>query len=347
MKRNNGVDDLIYSPSDGVSYAVKYLENARKNLAAGYGLRFPIDEIARNYPVPPLMPGKVMTVQAKSHHGKSAYMNFWQNDLAERLADNHRREDIIIAVLAENMVEEALIGEMLRQAERMGKRGELSSMDTVRLVASEIQTTPIYYIGESIARSDDGMPRPTMTNIGRAIGRIIEQRKDKGLKTHIQGVFVDYIQAMPLDNEVLGAMPDKTRRLQVRSDFFGLRRLAVKYKTPCVLASQSKQDFPAPREMQVPTLYSHQETSAIPQHTDADIGLWMPKNDLPYNELITFKKISYRVTENIAWMRINKQRGFDPETLKLLPAATEYHPLIMDFNTGTYSPANLEEVNLN
>ncbi|MCP4143187.1 MAG: hypothetical protein GY755_23350 [Chloroflexi bacterium] len=344
----SNIDSLIYSPSDGVSYSVKYLEKARANIKAGLGLRFPIAKIAEEYPMPPLMPGKIFTVQGKSHNAKSMFIDFWKNDLAEKLHENHRKEDIIISVLAEDMVEEALAGELLRQAERQGVRGKLTSMDTVRMVAGEIASTPIYYIGQSIARANENMIKPTMSNVARAIARIIELRKDKGLNTHVQGVFVDYIQAMPMDSEVVGGMPDKVRRLQVRADFFGLRQLAAQIPAPCVLASQSKQklDGGQAETMQTPYLYDHQETSAIPQHTDADMGIWLPKTSLEYGTTITHKgkrDILYPVIDNLAWISINKQRGFNPETLQKLPAGMKY-PLNIDFERGTFSLANLEEM---
>ena len=335
------IDELIYSPSDGVSYAVKYLEAARNNIKAGLGLRFPIDEIAESYPVPPLMPGKVLTLQGKSHNGKSMFLDFWKSNLAERLESNHRKEDIIISILAEDMVEEQLAYELMRQAERMNMRGDLSSMDNIKIVAAEIASTPIYYIGSSIARAAESTLMPTMSNVARAIARIIEQRKDKGLDTAVQGVFTDYIQAMPMDNEVIGGMPDKTRRLQVRADFFGLRKMAMKIPAPCVMASQSKQNlgYALGDNMQLPGLYDHQETSAIPQHTDTDFSIWMPKTDLQFGETVTHdsgKAITYTVSDDYAWFRCNKQRGFDPDTLQRLPAGM-YWPLRINFETGDFS----------
>ena len=344
------IDDLIYSPSDGVTYAVEYLEKARANIKAGLGLRFPIEKIARDYPVPPLMPGKVLTFQGQSHNGKSMFLNFWKNNLAQRLEDNHRQEDIIISILAEDMVEEQMVSELLAAAEKHNMRGKLSDMDTVKIVAAKIATTPIYYIGSSIKRAKSDAPLPTMSNVARAIARIIEQRKDKGMNTVVQGVFADYIQAMPMDNEVIGMLPDKTRRLQVRQDFFGLRRLAAQIPAPCVMASQSKQALGGhlSDNMYLPGLYDHQETSAIPQHTDTDFSIWMPKTNLKYGTNVTHEgghPISFTVRDDLAWMRCNKQRGFDPNTLRLLPAGM-FWPLEIDFDNGTYSLADVEKLEI-
>jgi len=344
------IKDLVYTPQDSVNYAYQYLKKARDNIKAGLGLRFPIKSIAEDYPVPPLMPGKVLTFQGKSHNAKSMFLNFWKNDLAQRLEENHRKEDIIISILAEDMVEEQMISELMHEAGKSNSSGKLLSMDDVKMVSANVASTPIYYIGQSIARARENAPLPTMSNVGRAIAWIVEQRKEKGMNTTIQAVFADYIQAMPMDSEVIGMLPDKTRRLQVRADFFGLRRLAAQIPAPCVMASQSKQklDGQLGEYMQTPGLYDHQETSAIPQHTDTDFSIWMPKTSLPYNKEVTHeggKPITYTVTDNLAWARCNKQRGFDPETLQLLPAGM-FWPLKIDFERGTFELADLENTTL-
>ncbi len=347
---SNEVRSLIYTPAESVSAAVKYVEDARRNIELGLGLRFPIDKIAQEYPVPPLMPGKILTFQGKSHNGKSMFLDFWKSNLAEHLERNHRSEDIIISILAEDMVEEQMAYELMRQAEKMNMRGKMSSMDNIKIVAAEIAATPIYYIGASILRAGESEIQPTMTNIGRAIDMIIEERKDAGKSTNIQGGFADYIQAMPLDNDVLGNMPDKTRRLQVRADFYGLRKLAARLPAPFVLASQSKQTLGGgqPDTMQTPYLYDHQETSAIPQHTDTDFSIWMPKTDLEFGTKQTHKgkhDIMYDVSDDLAWLRCNKQRGFNVETFERLPAGMKW-PLRIDYKTGTYDVADLESMSL-
>lgn len=344
---SNEIDGLIYSPDQAISAATSYIQSARDNLKSGLGLHFPIPEIASEYPVPPLLPGKICTVGAKSHNGKSMFLDFWKADLAKRIMLNQRNQDIIISILAEDMVEEQMAAQLMREAERRGERATLEQMDGILMVAAHIGTVPIYYIGASIERANQEIPPACMSNVERAIFRIIARRKDKGMETTVQGAFLDFIQAMPLDRELMQVVIDKRRNLQVREDFFTLRKLAAKIPAPIVCASQSKQTLenaPGPN-MQTPGLYDHQETSAIGQHTDSDFSLWMPKTTHTFNEVLTHGKdrpIEFRVVDELTWIRCNKQRGFDPNTLQRLPANKAW-PLRVDFNTGEYKMWNVED----
>jgi len=337
----NQIDDLIYSPDQAVSATTNYIQAARDNISKGLGLQFPIPQIAAEYPVPPILPGKVCTVQGKSHNGKSQFLDFWKSDTAKRLMSANRNEDIIISVLAEDMVEEQMAVQLMREAERRNERGQIETMDGILMVAGHLGSVPIYYIGASIERASEKAPSANMTNVERAIFRIIERRANKGQKTTVQGIFMDYIQAMPLDPALLRDMPDKKRALQVREDFFTLRNIAARIPAPVVCASQSKQTLEnaAGPNMQTPGLYDHQETSAIAQHTDSDFSLWMPKTSHPFNEIVSHgkdKPIEFRVVDELAWISCNKQRGFDPVTLQRLPANKKW-PLKIDFKTGEYS----------
>jgi hypothetical protein len=335
------VDGLIYSPDQAVTAATNYIQSARDNIAKGLGLQFPIPQIATEYPVPPVLPGKILTVQAQSHNGKSMFLDFWKSDLAKRLMLAQKNDDIIISILAEDMVEEQMAVQLMREAERRGERASIDKMDGILMVAGHLGSVPIYYIGASIERAGDKLPVANMTNVEKAIFRIIEKRADKGQKTVVQGVFLDYIQAMLLDPALVAAMPDKKRNLQVKADFFALREVAARIPAPIVCASQSKQKLEnAPgMNMLTPGLYDHFETSTVPQHTDSDFSLWMPKTTHAYNEVITHgkdKPIEFRVVDELAWLSCNKQRGFDPVTLQRLPANKKW-PLKIDFATGEYS----------
>ncbi len=341
------IDNLIYAPDQAVSATTAYIQSARANLNAGLGLHFPIAEIAAEYPVPPQLPGKVTTIQAKSHNGKSTFLDFWKADLAKRIMETGSGNDIIISVLAEDMVEEQMAVLLMREAERNNEAGKMEAMDGVLTVAAHIGTVPIYYIGASIERAEDDVPAANMTNVERAIFRIIERRKEIGRSTIVQGLFLDYIQAMPLDTELMQVVLDKRRNLQVREDFRKLRTIAAKVPCPVVCASQSKQvldNAPGPN-MQTPGLYDHQETSSVPQHTDSDFSLWMPKTSHTYNEVLSHGKdhpIEFRVVDELVWLRCNKQRGFDPNTLQRLPANKAW-PLRLNFKTGEYKVWSVEE----
>jgi len=336
------IDNLIYSRTDALSAAIGYIEKSREAIAKGHGLHFPIPEIAAEFPVPPILPPKVVTIQAQSHHGKSQFLSFWKDDLAERLDKKPNPKNIAISISTEDMIEEEMAVMLLKEAAKGNTKISVENIEGLLLVSTTLGSTPFYYIGKSIERARTEQPPLNMTNIGKAIFRIIERRKDKGLETTVQAVFYDYINATEEDKELMSAVVDKKRNLQVRSDFFYFRDyLMPKIPAPAVVAVQSKQklDNHKGTNMLTPGLYDMQETSAIPQHTDFDFSLWMPKRTHPYGEVIEHGKskvIRFAVSDELAILQCNKQRGYDLQTLKRLPS-DKYWFTRIDYNTGKYS----------
>jgi len=236
----------------------------------------------------------------------------------------------------------------LKEANKGNTKVSVEKLDGLLVVATMLGSTPFYYIGKSIERARTEMPPLNMTNIGKAIFRIIERRKDKKLDTTVQGVFYDYINATEEDKDLMSAVADKKRNLQVRSDFFYFRDyLMPKIPAPAVVAVQSKQVLQNTKgvNMLTPGLYDMQETSAIPQHTDFDFSLWMPKRTHPYGEVVEHGKtkvVRFAVSDELAIIQCNKQRGYDLQTLKRLPA-DKYWFTRIDYNTGRYSLWTPEE----
>jgi len=342
------IDSLVYNRSDALTAAIEYIRNAREMIEKGYGLHFPIREIAESYPVPPVLPGKSVTVQAQSSHGKSQFLSFWKDDLALRLDENPNPKNIAISISTEDMIEEEMAVMLLKEANKGNTGVSVEKLDGLVIVSTKLGATPFYYIGKSIQRAHTELPPLNMTNIGKAIFRIIERRKDKGLETAVQGVFYDYINATEEDKDLMSAVADKKRNLQVRSDFFYFRdHLLPKIPAPAVVAVQSKQklDNVKGANMLTPGLYDMQETSAIPQHTDSDFSLWMPKRTHPFGEVIEHGKekvIRFAVSDELAIIQCNKQRGYDLQTLKRLPS-DKYWFTKIDYNTGKYSLTTPEE----
>lgn len=336
------IDSLIYTRSEGLAAAMRYIDDNREMVKRGYGLHFPIREIAESYPVPPLLPPKVCTIQAQSHHGKSMFLAYWKDDQAERLNVNPDKSNIIISVSVEDMVEEEMAVLLLREAAKGNTAINTEKLGDLMLVSTQLGAVPVYHIGKSIERARDNVPPMNMTNIGKAIFRIIEKRKDKGLSTRVQAVFFDYLNATENDEELLAGVVDRKRDLQVKADFFYLRdKLAPAIPAPFVVAVQSKQKLEGTLgpNMRLPGLYDMQETSKIPQHTDSDFSLWMPKRDLPYGEIAEHgkeKPLRYAVWDDLTWLRCNKQRGYDLTTLRRLPG-DKYWPLQVNFETGRYT----------
>lgn len=336
----NPIDALIYDPQDSVKDMTDYILNAREMITAGLGLHFPIPEIEAEFPIPPTLPGKVVTVGAQSHNGKSMFLDFWKEDAAKRINSTNRKQDILVSVLAEDMVEEAMAVALMKELDRTGERGNIETKDGLLTLSTKLYGVPVYFIGYSISRPGSNIDA-NMTNVERAILRIIEKRKDQNKDTVVQALFLDYIQAMPLDKEIMSAVIDKRRNLQVAADMQALRRIARRVPCPVVAASQAKEELkhaPGPN-MRIPGLLDMGETKVIGDHTDSNFGLWMPKIDLPWGEVVEHGKtnpLRYRVVTELMWIRCNKQRGFDPFTLQRLPA-NKMWPLKIDFSKGSFS----------
>jgi hypothetical protein len=336
------IDSLVYSRSDALTAAIKYIETAREMIEKGYGLHFPIPEIELEFPVPPILPGKCVTVQAQSSHGKSQFLSFWKDDLAERLDRESNPNNIAISISTEDMIEEEMAVMLLREANKGNTGVTMDKIEGLLIVSTMLGSTPFYYIGKSIERAGGDIPPLNMTNIGKAIFRIIERRKDKGLESKVQAVFFDYLNAAEEDKDLMSSVQDKKRYLQVRSDFFYFRDyLLPKIPAPAVVAVQSKQKLDNAKGMNMltPGLYDMQEASAIPQHTDFDFSLWMPKRTHPYGEVIEHGKtkvLRFAVSDELAILQCNKQRGYDLKTLKRLPS-DKYWFTRIDYSTGKYS----------
>lgn len=336
---SNPIDELIYDHTESVTYMTDYITRAREMLAAGLGLHFPIQSIAETFPIPPKLPGKVVTVGAQSHNGKTKFLNFWRDNAVERILKANRTQDVLVSVIAEDMVEEAMAVALSRIADTMENRGGVESRDGLLSVATRMYGVPIYFIGYSLSRPRQ-KAEANMSNIERAIFRIIEKRADQKKDTTVQGLFVDYLQVLPLDTEIMNAVVDKRRNLQVAADMQAMRRIARRVPCPVVAASQAKEELkhaPGPN-MQIPGLLDMGETKVIGDHTDSNFGLWMPKTTHPWGEVIEHgktKPIQFRVVDELMWMRCNKQRDIDPISLRTLPANRAW-PLKMNFEKGTF-----------
>jgi hypothetical protein len=190
----------------------------------------------------------------------------------------------------------------------------------------------------SIARAGMDVLPVNMTNASKACYRIAERRRDKNLDTVFMGVFLDYIQAMDLDTELMATVADKRRHLQVSKDFKTFRKLCAALPAPGVCLAQSKTTlaYTPGKNMQTPGLLDIQESSAVAQHTDRCISLWMPKNTHSMHEVLEHGNMKFKVIPNLVWMRCVKQRGRDPLTLRGLPSGRHW-PLWLNFDTGEYT----------
>jgi hypothetical protein len=165
---------------------------------------------------------------------------------------------------------------------------------------------PIYRIGLSLKRK--GMFGDlSLTNVCREIDWMVET-----YHIDIASIYLDYLQALPIDSEIRNAALDQQRRLQVRADVYRLKEMSKFYACPLWVAIQAKQklDFPLSSTFLMPGQYDGEETSSIAQRFDRILTIWMPKQTWPIGkEIFLNKETTFQVEENMFFIRVAKQRN--------------------------------------
>lgn len=300
----------VYTPQQVSAYGVQAIEAMRKNKARSVGLPIPlIGSYFAN-----MISGQICAVQAQTSNGKTLFMRMWQDLLANQLMQERRDDEVIISVSVEESIEEQAFMELARYSgEDAGllARGEVQDWTKLNKAAVTVGTIPIYRIGDSLARADD-MPLLYLSNIYRSMKYMVDELM--GRKLIVAAVFVDYIQALPIDPEIKSAVRDQQRRLQVRSDVYRLRQMARYFDCPVIFGCQAKQNLqgaPGPN-MLIPGNYDGEETSAIGQRADRIISIWMPKQTHTLGSTLDHKNINFTVAEDMMWVKVGKQRGGYP-----------------------------------
>jgi len=173
----------------------------------------------------------------------------------------------------------------------------------------EISGVPIFYVADGRDTPYEAPPL-TLSNIYRTL-RDLKEGKVIGTTVKFAAVFIDYLQALPLDDEVKNSGEHNKRRLQVRQDVYRLREMTVHLNAPIIVNVQAKQELANPRKPYfIPDIYDGSETSAIGERFDRVLGIWLPKvKDYRIGELVD--KLG-TITEEMFYIRVNKQRGGFP-----------------------------------
>jgi replicative DNA helicase len=297
----------VFTPAETSALGVERIKEMEANRHRAMPLE--IDDIG-NY-LAPLMPGELCAVQAQTSNYKSGFINMWEHSLASHLKKQGRADEVIIHVDTESTIEGLAVQEIARGSDHTVadlSRGNVRDWSKVIKAAGQISTVNIYRIGAALGRDD--MPDLYLSNIYRAIrymtdGELIDRKLVPAC------IFVDYLQALPIDLEVKTANKKDQRRLQVRDDVYRLRRMASYFKCPVVVGVQAKQNLNghAGLNMQIPGTYDGEETSAIAQRFDRVISMWMPKTTHTIGEVLTHRSITFDVDEDLIWIKVCKQRG--------------------------------------
>lgn len=298
----------VYTPPEVSKYALEAIKNVKANQTRG--VAFPIPDIGAYFA--PMLPGQVTVIQAQTSQYKSGFIHFIEKHAAQQLMDNERVGEAIIHVSVEECVEEQgflMLARMTGEQSGNLARGNVQDWTRLEDAAAMIGTIPIYRIGDSLARAED-IPNLYLSNMFRSIKALVSGEVTGAPITPALITF-DYLQAFPIDPEVKKEAIRDQRNLQVREDFYRLRTLAGYFKCPVMVAVQAKQelDQKGRGDSRMPGMYDAQDTSAIAQRADRIISLWMPKVTHNVGTTIEINDQKLIVTEDMLFIKINKQRG--------------------------------------
>lgn len=308
MNKNFDPRTAVFTPAETAARGLEYVQSIEKNKHRAMPLDMPqIGEY-----LAALMPGEICAIQAQTHNYKSGFMNMWENMLVSHLKAAGREEEIVIRVDTETSIEGMAIQEIARHSSHTVadlSRGNVRNWEELIWAADKVAGIDIYRVAASLGRDD--IPDLYLSNIYRSIQYITTGKLlDKPLRA--AAIFVDYLQALPLDPETKkGAELKHQRRLQVREDVYRLRQMAVYFNCPVIVGVQAKQNLsgsPGPN-MLIPGIYDGEETSSIAQRFDRIISLWMPKTTHSVGQRLRHGTAEFEVTEEALWLRVLKQRG--------------------------------------
>ena len=309
-KTKNSFDERqsVYTPPEVSTYGINAIKNIRKHARRA----LPLGIAGIDGYFAPLLPGEVACVIAQTSHYKSGFLHSVERNAARILQREGRENEVLIHVSVEEPIEKQayyLLGREAGEDAGALARGNVQDWQRLNQAAIKIGQIPIYRIGESIARAED-FPYLSITNMVKSI-KSLSDGKITGKKLKIGGLFFDYLQAFPFDNEVKRAKFETQRRLQVREDIYRLRQAAAYFDCPVWVAVQAKQKLtgnPHPNIL-IPGIYDGEESSSIGQRADRIIQLWMPKMTHSIGDNIFIGDNQILVEENLLFLKVGKQRG--------------------------------------
>lgn len=305
----------IYAPNETSTLGLKQSEQAAA--ASAFGIELDIPGTNPNFKdyFAPLLPWEICAVQAQTSNGKTMFTNFWTRQIAEQLA-RQKRDEVIVYVSLEETIEAMAFTEFGRILEVRPAdlaRGAYGSKPDERnkllMAKSEIDGIPVWRVAQS-AETPENAPELTLSNIYRAIQELVSGRVT-GEKWKPATVIIDYLQVLPIDQEIKVAKWEEQRRLQVAKDVERLRNMTTHLQCPVIVPLQAKQELKgANSPYMIPGTYDGNETSSIATRFDRILSLWMPKTSYPVGTTQSNKDgVSITVREDQAFIKVNKQRG--------------------------------------
>ncbi len=336
--KRRGEEMVSYSPPQVSAAGIEGIKRLQSYAGAAMSLGIPSIE---DYFVPSI-PGQLNLVIAQTSHGKTVFMNHIASNYARQLSVQER-DEVVVFVHLEESVEEAAYNMLAQETYRLAgengtvpetadglARGIVNSWGNLEIASVTISGIPIFRVGESIFQEYANAPELTLSNADRVIEYIAQEKM--GRKVGIAGIFVDYLQAIPFETELM--RNDHTlrqKRLQIKNLVYRLRRMGRKYQTTVWTGVQARQDlkYTPGGKMLIPGVYDGEESSSIGQRADRSIQLWMPKVNYTVGSTFTHNGMAFEVLENGLFIKVGKQRG--------LPAGRTWYTSI-DYPSGGIVP---------
>lgn len=260
----------------------------------------------------PLEPGNLTVVQAQTHNGKSWFMNRWMRRMLRHLADKGRNE--VIVWVDTEMTANHLAMSSVSRISGVGYSDIISNrgLDMGKLFAAAVAIAeqPVYMIATRLGR--DGT-EVHLTNISNGLKMLVNGGVD-GTPRKVAAIFIDYLQALPVDPITRRSKLEEQRRIQVSRDVDTCRAMGALFDAPVILGVQAKQqpDETAVlwKRLRIPAgLYDGQETANIGQRADRILALSVPARNFPRGTVIEYRGNSWAAEDNMMFVHVAKQRG--------------------------------------
>ena len=330
MSTGLNAENAIFSPTRFTTVATQQLKQHEEEMTRAMPL--PIPKMA-DY-VAPISPGQTCSVVAQTSNFKTGFMRYWIKQYAKQLQTTGRQDEYIVVIDMETPIEDLAVMEIAeasgadrRTLDTEGVKDWSPVYDAIR----KLNQTPVIRIGTTIGRD----PETTVRWENLYIGNILEAIEDLvdgkvfEFKVKIAAIFVDYLQAFPLDpsNRRMSGSRD-TRRIQVRNDFYNLREAASRLRAPMVIGCQAKQDLSNywDSTLKIPGKYDVKETSDVAERTDRSISLLMCKEQYDAGTKVETPRFNFTARDNLLFTRVTKQRNGYP--------AGAIFPLEINYDTG-------------
>lgn len=258
-----------------------------------------------------MMPWEITAVVGQTHNGKTLFTDWWEHKICEQLKAENRENEIVVHISLEESLEAMSFQQYSRHTGIAVSNIASGNVDmsVLKIAHTKIAGISIYRIANSVQTPYEAPPL-TLSNIYRSL-RMLKNGEIIDGEQNIAAVFVDYLQALPFDEEVKSSAEMNKRRLQVRRDVYRLREMTIHLKAPIIVNVQAKQDLSNARAPYfIPDISDGSETSAIGERFDRVLGIWMPKVK-HYRIGETVDKLG-TIGEEDFYIRVNKQRGGFP-----------------------------------